>query len=104
VETVPSSQNTENTQDQQNAYDATTLAVKKIPETLLNYIDNRYEFQYSLYNWLYNHGKKNVESATVTDYSIDGDARQAVIDLQLSDGSGMTAVYDKSANSYSFER
>ena len=103
-ETPPSSQNTENTQDQQNAYDATALAVKKIPETLLNYIDNRYEFQYSLYNWLYNHGKKNVESATVTDYSIDGDARQAVIDLQLSDGSGMTAVYDKSANSYSFER
>ena len=71
---------------------------------MLNYIDNRYEFQYSLYDWLYNHGKKNVESASVTDYSIDGDARQAKIKLKLSDGSSLTAVYDKTADSYSFKR
>ena len=88
----------------QNSYDATALSIRKIPEILLNYIDNRYEFQYSLYDWLYNHGKKNVESASVTDYSIDGDARQAKIKLKLSDGSSLTAVYDKTADSYSFKR
>ena len=88
----------------QNSYDATKLSVKKIPETLLNYIDNRYEFQYSLYDWLYNHGKKEVATASVTDYSIDGDARQATIELQLSDGSKLTATYDKSSNKYSFKR
>lgn len=97
-------QNTESTPTPQNSYDATNLAIKKIPETLLNYIDNRYEFQYSLYDWLYNHGKKDVESATVTDYSIDGDSRTASISLSLSDGSSISAVYDKTGNSYSFKR
>ena len=88
----------------QNSYDATNLSVKSIPETLLNYLDNRYEFQYSLYGWLYSHGKREVESASVTDYSIDGDSKTATIELALSDGSSVTAVYDKTANSYSFER
>lgn len=97
-------QNNESTSAPQNPYDATNLAIKKIPETLLNYIDNRYEFQYSLYDWLYNHGKKDVESAAVTDYSIDGDSRTAAIELSLSDGSSITAVYDKTGNSYSFKR
>ena len=97
-------QNNESTPTPQNPYDATNLAIKKIPETLLNYIDNRYEFQYSLYDWLYNHGKKDVESATVTDYSIDGDSRTASIELSLSDGSSISAVYDKTGNSYSFKR
>ena len=97
-------QNNESTPAPQNPYDATNLAIKKIPETLLNYIDNRYEFQYSLYDWLYNHGKKDVESATVTDYSIDGDSRTASIELSLSDGSSISAVYDKTGNSYSFKR
>ena len=97
-------QNTESTPAPQNSYDATNLAIKRIPETLLNYIDNRYEFQYSLYDWLYNHGKKDVESATVTDYSIDGDSRTASIELSLSDGSSISAVYDKTGNSYSFKR
>lgn len=97
-------QNNESTPAPQNPYDATNLAIKKIPETLLNYIDNRYEFQYSLYDWLYNHGKKDVESAMVTDYSIDGDSRTASIELSLSDGSSISAVYDKTGNSYSFKR
>lgn len=97
-------QNNESTPAPQNPYDATNLAIKKIPETLLNYIDNRYEFQYSLYDWLYNHGKKDVESATVTDYSINGDSRTASIELSLSDGSSISAVYDKTGNSYSFKR
>ena len=88
----------------QNPYDATNLSVKKIPETLLNYLDNRYEFQYDLYDWLYHHGKREVSSASVTDYSIDGDSRTATIELVLSDGSSMTAVYNKSSNTYSFER
>ena len=103
-QTVVVPQSTESIAQPQNSYDATNLSVKKNPETLLNYLDNRYEFQYSLYDWLYNHGKKEVGSASVTGYSIDGDARQAVIELQLSDGSGVTAVYDKTDNSYSFER
>ena len=97
-------QSTETVTQSQNSYDATNLSVKKIPETLLNYLDNRYEFQYSLYDWLYNRGKTEIGSASVTDYSIDGDARQAVIELQLSDGSDVTAVYDKNNNSYSYER
>ena len=103
-EPVAAVQNNESTPAVQNSYDATNLAIKKIPETLLNYIDNRYEFQYSLYDWLYNHGKKDVESATVTDYSIDGDSRTASISLSLSDGSSISAVYDKTGNSYSFKR
>lgn len=103
-EPVAAVQNNESTPAVQNSYDATNLAIKKMPETLLNYIDNRYEFQYSLYDWLYNHGKKDVESATVTDYSIDGDSRKAAIELSLSDGSSISAVYDKTGNSYSFKR
>jgi len=91
-------------QQPQNTYDATNLSVKKIPETLLNYLNNRYEFQYDLYDWLYRHGKREVSSATVTDYSIDGDSRTATIELTLSDGSDVTAVYNKSSNTYSFER
>ena len=101
---VTAPQSTQEDSQMQDSYNAADLSVKQIPETLLNYIDNRYEFQYSLYDWLYNHGKKNVESATVTDYSIDGDSRKATIDLVLSDGSSVAAVYDKTANSYSFER
>ena len=103
-EPVAAVQNNESTPAVQNSYDATNLAIKKIPETLLNYIDNRYEFQYSLYDWLYNHEKKDVESAMVTDYSIDGDSRTASIELSLSDGSSISAVYDKTGNSYSFKR
>lgn len=97
-------QNTQPAAQPQNSYDATNLSVKKIPETLLNYLDNRYEFQYDLYDWLYRHGKREVSSAAVTDYSIDGDSRTATIELVLSDGSSVTAVYNKSSNTYSFER
>ena len=47
---------------------------------------------------------KEIESASVTNYSIDGDSRKAEIDLRLSDGSSMTAVYDKTTNTYSYAR
>ena len=97
-------QTTETVQRPQNTYDAASLSVRSIPETLLNYIDNRYEFQYSLYDYLYNNGKRDIGTASVTDYSIDGDARSASIELTLSDGSNVTAVYDKESNTYSFER
>lgn len=97
-------ENTSTAPQETGDYDATSLSVKRIPETLLNYLDNRYEFQYGLYEYLYHHGKKDIKSASVTDYGIDGDTRTAVISLQLSDGSGMTAVYDKTANTYSFSR
>ena len=72
------------------------------PEELLNYMDNRYVFQYSLYDYLFSHGKKEVQSAEVTDYSIDAGTRQATIKLKLTDGSDLTAVYSKSSGSYTF--
>ena len=103
-QTVPTPQNTQENGQTQNSYNAANLSVNQIPETLLNYIDNRYEFQYSLYEWLYDHGMKEIESASVTNYSIDGDSRKAEIDLRLSDGSSMTAVYDKTTNTYSYAR
>jgi hypothetical protein len=90
------------TQDQADDYDARNISISSVPEELLNYMDNRYVFQYSLYDYLFSHGKKDVESAEVTDYSIDAGTRQATIHLKLSDGSSLTAVYSKSGGSYTF--
>ena len=78
------------------------LRLKQLPEELLNYMDNRYVFQYSLYDYLFSHGKKEVQSAEVTDYSIDAGTRQATIKLKLTDGPDLTAVYSKSSGSYTF--
>ena len=78
------------------------ISISSVPEELLNYMDNRYVFQYSLYDYLFSHGRKNVQSAEVTDYSIDAGTRQATIHLKLSDGSSLTAVYSKDVGKYSF--
>ena len=83
-------------------YDATSLSISSVPEDLLNYLDNEYVFQYSLYNYLYRNGKKDVSSARVIDYSIDSVERKAMIRLELDDGSKLNASYDKSSGSYSF--
>ena len=83
-------------------YDATSLSISSVPEELLNYLDNEYVFQYSLYNYLYRNGKKDVSSARVIDYSIDSVERKAMIRLELDDGSKLNASYDKSSGSYSF--
>ena len=87
---------------QDTDYDARNISISSVPEELLNYMDNRYVFQYSLYDYLFSHGKKEVQSAEVTDYSIDAGTRQATIKLTLSDGSDLTAVYSKSSGSYTF--
>lgn len=90
------------TQEQADDYDARDISISSVPEELLNYMDNRYVFQYSLYDYLFSHGKKDVESAEVTDYSIDAGTRQATIKLKLSDGSDLTVVYSKDSGKYSF--
>ena len=87
---------------QDTDYDARNISISSVPEELLNYMDNRYVFQYSLYDYLFSHGKKEVQSAEVTDYSIDAGTRQATIKLTLYDGSDLTAVYSKSSGSYTF--
>ena len=83
-------------------YDATSLTINSVPEELLNYLDNEYVFQYSLYDYLYRNGKKDVRSARVTGYSIDSVERKALIRVELDDGSKLSASYDKSSSSYSF--
>ena len=37
-------------------------------------------------------------------HNVYGDSRTASIELSLSDGSSISAVYDKTGNSYSFKR
>lgn len=83
-------------------YDATGLTISSVPEELLNYLDNEYVFQYSLYDYLYRNGKKDIGSARVTGYTIDSVERKALIRVELSDGSKLNASYDKASGSYSF--
>lgn len=83
-------------------YDATSLTINSVPEELLNYLDNEYVFQYSLYDYLYRNGKKDVRSALITGYSIDSVERKALIRVELDDGSKLNASYDKSSGNYSF--
>lgn len=92
----------QNQASQDTDYDARNVSISSVPEELLNYMDNRYVFQYSLYDYLFSHGKKDVESAEVADYSIDAGTRQATIHLKLSDGSDLNAVYSKDSGKYSF--
>ena len=109
TQTTVQTQNPPQTQSQPQSqasqdtdYDARNISISSVPEELLNYMDNRYVFQYSLYDYLFSHGKKEVQSAEVTDYSIDAGTRQATIKLTLYDGSDLTAVYSKSSGSYTF--
>lgn len=83
-------------------YDATGLTISSVPEELLNYLDNEYVFQYSLYDYLYRNGKKDIISAEVTSYTIDSVERKALIQVRLSDGTKLSVTYSKSAGSYSF--
>ena len=46
-----------------------------VPSTLSNYLDNRYELQYTLYDYLYRNGKQNVGTAVVRDFGIDPDRK-----------------------------
>ncbi len=97
-------QNTDQTTVRQAepSYDATRLSIRNIPQTLLNYISNRYDFQYSLYDYLYQKGSRDIESASVTGYEIDPDRREASIELSISDGSHVTGTYRMSDHSFSY--
>lgn len=85
-----------------NAYDATALSVLSVPSTLVNYIDNRYELQYTLYDFLYRNEKRDVAAASVENYTIDPDNRIATISLKLDDGSLVTGTYKKDDNEYGY--
>lgn len=90
-------------QAQENVYDASRLSILGIPDTLLNYIDNRYELQYSMYRYLYAKGDTDITGATVTDYRIDASGRKATIRFVLSNGDELTGTYKKEDNSYSYQ-
>ncbi|MCD7957408.1 MAG: hypothetical protein LUG93_17015 [Lachnospiraceae bacterium] len=87
----------------ERSYDATTLSVTGIPMTLLNYLANRYELQYTLYDYLYRNGYSDVTAAAVSSYEIDADTRTATIIFTLSDGSSLTGIYNRDENSYSYQ-
>ena len=103
---VPPAESGQNTQLQirqtERSYDATRLSIKGIPETLLNYISNRYELQYSLYDYLYHSGHRDVSSVQVTDYEIDPDRKEATIQLKADDGTSITGLYKRSGSSFSY--
>ncbi|MCD7744138.1 MAG: hypothetical protein LUI13_02400 [Lachnospiraceae bacterium] len=87
----------------ERSYDATTLSVTGIPTTLLNYLANRYELQYTLYDYLYRNGYSDVTAAAVNSYEIDADTRTATITFTLSDGSSLIGIYNRDENSYSYQ-
>ncbi|MCC8047247.1 MAG: hypothetical protein LIP12_17460 [Clostridiales bacterium] len=87
----------------ERSYDATTLSVTGIPATLANYLSNRYELQYTLYDYLYRNGYSNVTATEVISYEIDADTWTATIYFTLSDGSSLTGTYSLDENSYSYQ-
>ena len=93
---------TQNTNPEETKYDATDLTIMAVPSTLSNYLDNRYELQYTLYDYLYRNGKSDVETAAVRDFSIDPERRIASISFELDDGSTVTGSYKKDSNSYEY--
>ena len=101
VQTQPPAQ-TQNTSPEETKYDATDLTIMAVPSTLSNYLDNRYELQYTLYDYLYRNGKSDVETVAVRDFSIDPERRIASISFELDDGSTVTGSYKKDSNSYEY--
>lgn len=92
----------QNTAQTETKYDATNLTIMTVPSTLSNYLDNKYELQYTLYDWLYRNGKQNVSTAAVDGYDIDPDGRVAEIIFELDDGSTVYGSYDRDSNSYEY--
>ena len=92
----------QNTAQTEEKYDATNLTIMAVPSTLSNYLDNKYELQYTLYDYLYRNGKSDVETAAVRDFSIDPERRIASISFELDDGSTVTGSYKKDSNSYEY--
>ncbi|MCD8012530.1 MAG: hypothetical protein LUG99_05055 [Lachnospiraceae bacterium] len=96
-------QSGQSSSETERSYDATTLSVTGIPTTLLNYLANHYELQYTLYDYLYRNGYSDVTVAAVSSYEIDADTRTATINFTLSDGSSLTGIYNRDENSYSYQ-
>ncbi|MCD7885281.1 MAG: hypothetical protein LUI87_16505 [Lachnospiraceae bacterium] len=96
-------QSGQSSSETERSYDATTLSVTRIPTTLLNYLANRYELQYTLYDYLYRNGYSDVTAAAVSSYEIDADTRTATITFTLSDGSSLIGIYNRDENSYSYQ-
>ena len=101
VQTQPPAQ-TQNASPEEAEYDATDLTIMAVSSTLSNYLDNRYELQYTLYDYLYRNGKSDVKTAAVRDFNIDPDKRVASITFELDDGSMVTGTYKKDSNSYGY--
>ncbi|MCD8337417.1 MAG: hypothetical protein LUD18_09115 [Lachnospiraceae bacterium] len=96
-------QSGQNSSETGRKYDATILSVTGIPATLLNYLSNCYELQYTLYDYLYRNGYSDVTAAAISSYEIDADTRKATITFTLSDGSSLTGIYNRDNNSYSYQ-
>lgn len=86
----------------ENTYDASMLSITGIPEKLLNYLDNRYELQYSLYDYLYKNGYRDVKSVAVESYKIDAEEKKAEIQLIVPKTASITGIYNKENNVYLF--
>lgn len=95
---VPTSQT-----QSEDTYDAMKLKLTGVSSELGNYLANPYELQYGLYDYLYHHGVRNATSAQVTDYYIDSDEREATIQISISGSGNVTVLYDRDANSYSYQ-
>ena len=89
-------------QETNAAYDAAQLSILSIPESLLNYLKNQYELQFSLYRYLYAQGYPQIRSVTVEGYQIDGESQTATIQLRLPDGEALTGVYERKENTYHY--
>lgn len=87
---------------EKDRYDASKLTISGIPEKLLNYLDNQYELQYSLYDYLYKNGYRNVQAAVVKDYEIQAEEKVVEIIFEIKDGGNITGRYDKENKQYSF--
>lgn len=85
-----------------NPYDASTLTIAGIPEKLLNYLANRYELQYSLYDYLYENGYRDVKKVTVESYEINADEKLVEMKICITDGVEITGTYQKENNRYTF--
>ena len=87
----------------QPEYDAMRLSVSNVSGELANYLANTYDLQYSLYDYLFRNGVKNAKTARVTSYYIDPEERTASIEIKVEGAGNVTAIYDRDANSYSFQ-
>ena len=103
-QTQPQTTAVQSTQPEtQPEYDAMRLSVKNVSGELSNYLASTYDLQYSLYDYLFHHGIRNAKTARVTSYYIDPEERTASIEISVEGAGNVTAIYDRDANSYSFQ-